>query len=316
MKGIKYVAVMTAALLLAGCSKPVLDWRNADLSNGKIYKAGANEPFDGQVTGVPHSQIEPLLGPLRKIFQNLNTNQPTSMTALLGNMDYVCDVDVEEGLVGGHYICRYPQSQVVAYEGRRTDGGLDGETVFHTKAGNPGVVLGMKDGKVNGRIQIYFADNPKQLSYEAAAVDSALEGEAIAYYPDGKVKTKGSFKGSVPIGVWEAYWEQNAAVSERVMYESGKVVSQARYLQDGTEYLTEPEMWALHRSISESDDFTLTPKQDVLLAEAEKRYGSIRLKTPSQREAASKARQEAIRASKLARGLDPDCWVCDGSDKR
>lgn len=316
MKSINYVAAMLAALLLGGCSKPVLDWRNAELSNGKIYESGSNEPFDGRVTGVPHKQLEPLLGSLRTILQNLNTNQTTSMTALLGNLDYVCDVEVDEGLVGGQYTCRYPQSQVVAYEGKRTDGGLDGETVFHTKTGSPGVILTMQNGRVEGPIKIYFAEKPGQLSYQATAVNNGLEGEAISYYLNGQVKVKANFKGSVPVGLWEAYWEENGAVSERGLYEGGKLVSQTHYLQDGTEYLTEPEMWALHRSISQSDDFTLTPKQEVLLTEAEKRYNAVRLLTPAQREAKYQAEQESIRADKIARGLDPDCWVCDGSDKR
>lgn len=316
MKGMKYVSVVAVALLLAGCSKPVLDWRNADLSNGKIFESGANEPFDGLVTGVPHSQIEQHLGPLRRILQNLDTNQPTKMTMLLGNLDYICDVDVEEGLVGSSFICRYPRSEVVAYEGHRTNGGLDGETVFHTRKGTPGVLLTMKDGKVNGPIRIYYADNPKQVSYEATAVNSALEGEARSYYPSGKVKVKSVFKGSVPEGLWEAYWEETGTVSERMLYRGGLIESASYYLQDGKEYMQEPEMRALHRSISASDDFVLTPRQAVLLEEAEQRTGAIRPLSPSASNARYQAEQERIRADKIARGLDPNCWVCDGSDKR
>lgn len=316
MKGFNHLAALVAALLVSGCSKPVLDWRNAELSNGKIFEVGADEPFDGLVTDVPHGKLVPHLGSTRAVLQNLATNQPKELPILLAGMQYECDVTVEEGLIADKFICRHHQSQVVAYEGRLTDGGLDGETVFHGPRGNRVVVLPMKDGRVDGRVQIYFADNPDQLAVEADMADNGYDGEWIGYHPNGKVSGKRHYAKSVPTGVWETYWEENGAVSERVTYEAGKEVSYANFLQDGTQYLTQPQMWALHRSISESDDFVLTPEQDVLLSEAEKRYGAVRLLSPSQREAKLQAEEAERRADKIARGLDPDCFVCDGSDQQ
>lgn len=313
MKGINRWAALGAALLLSACSKPVLDWRNADLSNGAIYESGANKPFDGLVTNVPHGKLEPHLGALRTVLSNLNTFQSASMPALLGGMQYLCDVDVRNGLVAEHFVCRYRDSQVVAYEGQLTEGGLEGETVFHNAAGAAVVVLPMANGKVNGRIRIYFAQNPKQLSMEADVVDNGFNGELIGYHLNGRVRTKGQYTNSMPTGVWEGYREEDGSVSERIAYEDGKVASQTYYQPDGKEYLTEQQMWALHRSIASSDDFVLTPEQDALLSEAEKRYGSERLLSPSQRHAKVEAQDAQRRADKIARGLDPDCFVCDGS---
>jgi len=313
MKRINLWVALGAVLLLSACSKPVLDWRNADLSNGKIYESGANEPFDGLVTNVPHGKLEPHLGALRTVLSNLNTNQSASMPALLGGMQYLCDVNIEGGLVADHFVCRYPDSQVVAYEGNLTDGGLEGETVFHNAAGTKVVVLPMASGKVNGRIKIYFAENPEQPSLEADVVDNGFNGELIGYHLNGQVKTKGQYASSVPTGVWEGYREEDGTVSERITYEDGKVTSHTYYQAYGKEYLTEAQMWALHRSIASSDDFVLTPEQDVLLSEAEKRYGAERLLSPSQLEAKAEAEEAQRRADKIARGLDPDCFVCDGS---
>ena len=313
MKVINCLAALMAALLLAGCSKPVLDWRNADLSNGTIYESGADEPFDGLVTNVPHGKLEPHLGALRTVLRNLNTFQSASMSGLLGGMQYLCDVDVKDGLVADHFVCRYRDSQVVAYEAQLTEVGLEGETVFHNAAGATVVVLPMASGKVNGRIRIYFAENPEQLSLEADVVDNGFNGELIGYHLNGQIRTKGQYASSVPTGLWEGYREEDGTASERIAYEDGKVASHNYYQPDGKEYLMEQQMWALHRSIASSDDFVLTPEQDALLSEAEKRYGSERLLSPSQREAKAEAEEAQRRADKIARGLDPDCFVCDGS---
>lgn len=316
MKGINRWAALGAALFLSACSKPVLDWRNADLSSGTIYESGSNEPFDGLVTNVPHGKLEPHLGALRTVLSNLNTNQSASMPALLGGMQYLCDVDVKDGLVADHFMCRYRDSQVAAYEGQLTEDGLEGETVFHNAAGAKVVVLPMANGKVNGRIKIYFAENPEQLSLEADVVGNGFNGELIGYHLNGQVRSKGQYANSVPIGIWEGYRKEDGTVSERITYEDGKVASHAYYQPDGKEYLTEQQMWDLHRSIASSDDVVLTPEQDALLSEAEALYGAVRLLSPSQREAKIQAEEAQRRADKIARGLDPDCFVCDGSDKR
>lgn len=313
MKGNNRWAALGAALCLSACSKPVLDWRNADLSSGTIFESGSNEPFDGLVTNVPHGKLEPHLGALRTVLSNLNTNQSASMPALLGGMQYLCDVDVKDGLIADHFLCRYHDSQVMAYEGHLTDGGLEGETVFHNASGAKVVVLPMANGKVDGRIRIYFAENPEQPSLEADVVDNGFNGELIGYHLNGQVRTMGQYANSVPTGVWEGYRKEDGTVSERITYEDGKVVAHAYYQPDGKEYLTEQQMWVLHRSIASSDDFVLTPEQDVLLSEAEKRYGSKRLLSPSQREAKAEAEEAQRRADKIARGLDPDCFVCDES---
>jgi len=315
MKGINYLAAaLMTAFLMSGCSKPVLDWRNAEVSNGKIYEIGANEPFDGLVTDVPHGKIEKLLG--AAVLWSLKTNQPKTMASLLGGMSYECDVTVKDGLLADHVVCRHHQSQVVAYEGRLKNGRLDGETLFHGPDGGRVAVLPMKDGRVDGRVQVYFGDDPKQLSMEADMANGGYDGDVTGYHHNGKVSAKGHYLNNVPAGVWETYREEDGTISERVQYEAGKVVSQNLYQPDGKEYLSEEQMWALHRSIASSDDFTLTPDQEVLLSEAEKRYGAIRLLSPSQQKAKLQAEDEKRRADKIARGLDPDCFVCDGSDKQ
>ncbi|HDS1187933.1 toxin-antitoxin system YwqK family antitoxin [Stenotrophomonas maltophilia] len=315
MKGIGRWAALGAVLLLSACSKPVLDWRNAELSNGTIYESGSNEPFNGRVTNVPHGKLEPHLGALRTVLSNLNTFQKASMPALLGGMQYLCDADVKDGLVADHFVCRYPDSQVVSYEGQLAEGGLEGETVFHNAGGARVVVLPMEAGKVNGRVRIYFAENPEQLSMEADVVDNGFNGELVGYHLNGQIRSKGQYANSVPTGVWEGRRKEDGTLSERIKYEGGEAVSHLFYEPDGKAYLSQQQMWDLHRSIASSDDFLLTPEQDALLSEAEARYGADRLLSPSQVEAKLQAEEAQRRVDKIARGLDPNCFVCDGSDK-
>ena len=297
MKGISRWAALGAALLLSACSKPVLHWRNAEVSNGKIYEVGANKPFDGVVTDVPHEKLSRRLG--TNVLWNIRTNQPTGLASLLGGLDFACDVTVEEGLVTDHVLCRHPQSQVVAYEGSLTEGGLDGEIAFHASNGGRVAVLPMKDGRVEGRARVYYGDNPEQLSLEADMANSRYNGELVGYYPSGKTKAKGRNLNSAPDGVWEVYREEDGTVSERVTYEAGKITSRHLYEADGKEYLSEQQMWDLHRVIASDDNFVLTPEQDALLTDAEARYGAVRLLTPSQRAAKIEA-EAAGRAPEVA----------------
>ncbi|QUN44432.1 hypothetical protein KEH56_35145 [Burkholderia cenocepacia] len=44
---------LVAALALAGCKGDVLDYRNVQFANGKVYAGDANQPFSGTLTNVP-----------------------------------------------------------------------------------------------------------------------------------------------------------------------------------------------------------------------------------------------------------------------
>ena len=45
-------ATSLATVLLAGCKSDVLDYRNVQIVNGKVYAGDANTPFSGKVTNV------------------------------------------------------------------------------------------------------------------------------------------------------------------------------------------------------------------------------------------------------------------------
>jgi hypothetical protein len=47
---LRLTVVTLSAVVLAGCFGKTLDFRNAEISNGKLYQEGANEPFSGKVS--------------------------------------------------------------------------------------------------------------------------------------------------------------------------------------------------------------------------------------------------------------------------
>ncbi|KVE37478.1 hypothetical protein [Burkholderia sp. TSV86] len=48
---------LIAVTALGGCKGDVLDYRNAQLVNGKVYAGNANEPFFGKLTNVPADKL-------------------------------------------------------------------------------------------------------------------------------------------------------------------------------------------------------------------------------------------------------------------
>ncbi|ARL96033.1 hypothetical protein [Burkholderia pseudomallei] len=50
-------AISLTTVLLAGCKGDVLDYRNVQVVNGKVYAGDANTPFSGKVTNVPAPDI-------------------------------------------------------------------------------------------------------------------------------------------------------------------------------------------------------------------------------------------------------------------
>ena len=104
------VVVALAAGGLAACSGKVLDFRNAEMSNGKLYARGGNEPFTGRFTNVPDEKLvtdrEGLASALLPV-KNLWSKYPDFTNAIL-NTASICDANYKEGLADGASVCREP----------------------------------------------------------------------------------------------------------------------------------------------------------------------------------------------------------------
>lgn len=134
------LAALAVAALLAGCKGDVLDYRNAQMVNDKVYDGNANEPFSGKLTNVPDRSLLieqagfQLTGKLASIA--LADSVPAAESnaqSFLGSSGAetllsgaVCDVQINGGVPDGPAVCKAPQSEVVRIETSFKHGTLDG----------------------------------------------------------------------------------------------------------------------------------------------------------------------------------------------
>lgn len=222
------LAALVVAALLAGCKSDVLDYRNAQMVNGKVYDGSANEPFSGKLTNVPDRSllIEQagfrIAGKLASIVlaDSLPATERNAQsflgrsgaeTLLSGAL---CDVQINGGLPDGPAVCKAPQSDVVRIETSFKHGALEGS--FNLSGGQgDGTLLEMtfNNGQPDGTEKVYswtdhklihafpwhqgiaagteeaFDPNTGALVKRAIFVDGKYEGEVVHYSPDGKQVT-------------------------------------------------------------------------------------------------------------------------------
>ena len=173
--------------LLAGCSGSVLDFRNAEISNGKIFKEGDNKPFSGKLTDVPDSKI--LMGHpgWGKALNFLGKGALTGSGR--GVMGSLCTAPVSDGYIDGKVQCKLPRSEALMYEFRLVKGMLDGDFRLYDGSDDKEVVVeaGFVKGALDGRHRI-FDPSTHKLRYEATYKDGAVDGEEAEYNGSTSVK--------------------------------------------------------------------------------------------------------------------------------
>lgn len=264
------VAVM--ALSLSGCGKDVLDYRNVQVVNGKIYKGDANKPFSGTLTNVPDNeilqnqeafaQIAPLIVRLadpREVpaAQNLGISWVGMLTVKTTSY---CDVNVKDGWFDGEAVCKAPRSDdkttTMNFKEGRLDGkfkyfdsvlspnllaeatfndkGADGTlTVYSPRGGKAIGKIEFSDGKMDGKAET-FNDNG-DLLVKAAYKEGKLDGTQLHYTNDGKTKIEESHwsKGQKD-GDVDFFYADSGKKREHSEWKNGKLEGVAqRWDQDG-----------------------------------------------------------------------------------
>jgi antitoxin component YwqK of YwqJK toxin-antitoxin module len=202
---------------LAGCSEKVLDNRNAEISNGKLYAKGANEPFTGQVTNVPDAALighNPGVTDVLKAVKNVWAKDP-AFTDSLKNTPGMCDARYKDGLAEGTAVCREPQSDVKRYE-----------LTFH-------------DGKLSGPFRLFDRTPKAQLVMETAFKEDKPDGKEELYgHETQKVIYRGFRKDGVGVGTEEGWDEHTGALIGHDHYVDGKIDGEiVRYTPDGKRIL-------------------------------------------------------------------------------
>lgn len=115
----KHALGITIVVMLAACGNKVLDYRNAQITNGKVYAGNADEPFSGKVTNVPFNAVflnqpgyKKLIGPTNALIMGLYG------TSLL------CEIEVDDGALNGDVSCKKQQSEVVQVKAHFKGGAL------------------------------------------------------------------------------------------------------------------------------------------------------------------------------------------------
>lgn len=235
--------MLATTLALAGCGDKTLDFRNAEINNGKVYAGDANTPFSGKVTNVPAGTI---LGSQRGFGKLLNTVNHVRPTTTLGDMGMtsLCDAEAGDGVLNGKTVCKTAQSDTVRIEMNFSGGVLDGSFVVHDQNGsNTFVAQSFKDGEPDGKMKLYSPRTGKLVhtaTWEAGVLNGEEEGFdettgnriLIATLAGGKYQ--GEFTRDAPDGkqvVYRANFVDGQLDGDEESFDpqTGKMTGQAHY---------------------------------------------------------------------------------------
>lgn len=239
-------AITLAATLLAGCKGDVLDYRNAQVINGKVYAGKADEPFSGRLTNLPESKLllsSPGFFKIANLIDGVQTNFKGRVPAAL------CEVDVKAGNLDGKVVCKLPESNIVRYEMTFKGGVLDGEFQAYapTKENNRISSVMFENGLANGeqKIQNMLNKNVVAIAHWQRGVKVGVQqdfdpatgnlidesrtdeegkanGEVFAKTPDGVVYYKVRYSHGKKDGVEETFDKVTGKPISRVEWKDGK----------------------------------------------------------------------------------------------
>ncbi|WP_155713106.1 toxin-antitoxin system YwqK family antitoxin [Burkholderia stagnalis] len=252
---------LVAALALAGCKGDVLDYRNAQLVNGKVYAGDANKPFSGTLTNVPSGIVLESQSGFRKVVASIERVLPTL------TYDYVqsvgidnfptdpripvpvyCDTHVDNGILDGKAVCKASNTDNVRLEMAFQGGRPDGQLTIYTPDGASQklATIAFRDGEPDGRQEIYsptthrlvhasnwtkgapegqeegFDENTGNRILIATYVNGQVNGPFTRYAADGKQITyRAIFVNGKPEGTEETYDPMTGKLTGRAEYTNG-----------------------------------------------------------------------------------------------
>lgn len=241
--------ILASTALLAACGPSVLDYRNADVSNGKIYERRADKPFSGSVTNVPQASAlagQPGFAPMsRAILAALGTGQAADRLLITPSF---CDIKVKEGALVGDASCTVDQGKIERYQMSFKDGVLHGPFKYFDLTEKNNVVANakFKEGRLHGEMEIFNLDGQKLINHiewadgqpkteevfspqtgkriaQIAYKNGKLDGENRRWAPDGKLLIySATLVEGVQDGVEEAFYAETGKPQRRTEWTRGK----------------------------------------------------------------------------------------------
>jgi antitoxin component YwqK of YwqJK toxin-antitoxin module len=239
---------------LTACGSKVLDYRNAQINNGKVYAGDSNTPFSGKVTNVPAGTIFGSQPGYGKLLNTMNAARPSTTLGDMG-MSSICDAQARDGLLNGKVVCKTAQSDTTRIEANFTDGALDGSFTVHDQTGNNTFVeLSFKQGMPDGKMKIYspaigklvhtatwdagvingeeegFDETTGNRVLHATLVNGRYDGEFTRYAPDGKQMIyKADFAQGQHEGDEETFDPHTGKMTGQAHYANGKLDGVVRH---------------------------------------------------------------------------------------
>ncbi|WP_369053188.1 toxin-antitoxin system YwqK family antitoxin [Burkholderia gladioli] len=248
---------------LAGCKGEVLDYRNAQMVNGKVYASGANEPFSGKLTNAPSAVILGAQQGFRTAIRTMERTLPALTLDYISaaGIDYFptdvrispaayCDAQVSNGYLDGKAICKAANSDHTLITMSFTSGQLDGELDSYAPDDSSHLFakVAFRNGNADGRMEVYsptthrlvhtltwangvlngdeegFDENTGNRVLQASLVDGKYEGKMTGYATDrNMVIYSASYANGLKQGVEDAFDPQTGKPTGHAEYVDGKL---------------------------------------------------------------------------------------------
>lgn len=179
--------LLASVLVLAGCDSRVLEFRNAEVVNGKLYEKGGNTGYTGKVTNVPKDIVfdsqqsaRALVRPIGVVMEKFDRNRVAEVLA----GDSLCEIKVHEGVIDGDVSCLVPRSQTVRFEFSFDKGRLDGPyKMYDPQGGHLVMSAGFKGGQLHGKQEI-FSLKTQKLLYVGNWANGIQDGAETTFHAD------------------------------------------------------------------------------------------------------------------------------------
>lgn len=201
--------LLASVLILAGCDSRVLDFRNAEVVNGKLYEKGGNKGFTGKVTNAPKRLVfnsqenaSALGNRVGIVMAKFDRNRVAEV--LQG--DSFCELRVQEGVVDGNVTCLAPRSEMVRFEFAFDKGTLEGPyKMFDPLDGSLVSTASFKEGRLHGKQEI-FSLKTRKLMYVTHWANGIDDGVETTFHPEtGNLASELTYKSGKINGVVTGY---------------------------------------------------------------------------------------------------------------
>lgn len=224
--------MLGASLVMAACGKgEVLEFRNAQIVNSRVYAGNANAPYSGTLTNVPDVKMLHSGDGWAKFIRFIAAAAPKSIL----ETGTLCDVRVKDGWLDGAATCKAPRTDSVRYEMHFSKGKLDGSLKAYDHAGNNALVstVTFKNGQPDGKQEVYWGEAHK-LVHVIDWSDGVVNGKEEAYHETtGERTLEATFVNGKLHGVVKQWDAEGNAFGERI-YRNGDEVRMSNGITPGS----------------------------------------------------------------------------------